>query len=66
MLVIKAFAPNNPRMCILWHSWRKKADTRHNTYFECRDCGSRMVVQQDGGYQPIDFRWLYNEHKRKS
>ncbi len=39
------------------HWFKYDHDTGHNIYKKCR-CGQRKVVCPQGGYQPIDQKWL--------
>jgi len=44
--------------CWLWHRWKLVKDTGHTTYHECKDCGSRIAMQREGGYQPMNYEWV--------
>lgn len=50
-------------ICYLWHSWKTVRDTGATTYKECLRCSARRIVQQSGGYQPIERAWLTSAPK---
>ena len=44
--------------CLIWHRWKLVKNTGFSQYHECKDCGSRIAMQPDGGYQPINYAWV--------
>ncbi|OCH31818.1 hypothetical protein A6E13_16480 [Aliivibrio fischeri] len=52
---------NRAKPCRFFHKWMLAFSTGHTDYFQCKKCGSRLVVQDIGGYQPINLKWVFGE-----
>lgn len=48
----------NANKCLFWHDWKVVKETGKTKYKECVSCGSRMIVSEGEGYQPIDYKWV--------
>lgn len=44
--------------CILFHKWETEKDTGFTKYQRCRKCKSKRIIQEKGGYQPIDWNYI--------
>lgn len=49
---------NKSKKCWLFHRWKTVKNTGSTMYQKCKDCDSRQILQCEGGYQPINFKWL--------
>lgn len=47
-----------PQRCLIFHDWREIMDTGFTVYTECNQCKSRAISQREGGYQPVNIKWL--------
>jgi hypothetical protein len=43
------------------HNFKTVRDTGKHSYQQCGGCKKRRVISADGGYQPVDTKWLRGE-----
>lgn len=52
------YSTENSNKHRFWHKMKLIEDTGITQYYECKKCQTRQIIQQSGGCQLINYKWL--------